>query len=163
MRQNWTWRHYRVDQMILGQNLFKGSEAKDVEIEDKNSFRSQRIQGDRQAWRCHLCQRNKKILKACGLVNFCKLNFTSVRERGLQEIQSSGQSWVALKEEVFGRARARPTKSIYCVLGINLSRNEFWTQPQSLCTKYPSSWKEYPPQRISLWCLDWWLHCREKE
>lgn len=67
----------------------------------------------------------KNILKACGLVNFCKLNFTSVRERGLQEIQSSGQSWVALKEEVFGRARARPTKSIYCVLGINLSRNEF--------------------------------------
>lgn len=49
MRQNWTWRHYRVDQMILGQNLFKGSEAKDVRIEDKNSFRSQRIQGDRQA------------------------------------------------------------------------------------------------------------------
>lgn len=33
--------------MILGQNLFEGSEAKDVCVEDMNSFRNQRIQGDR--------------------------------------------------------------------------------------------------------------------
>lgn len=36
-----------VDQMILGQNLFKGSEAKDVCDEEMNSYRNQRIQGAR--------------------------------------------------------------------------------------------------------------------
>lgn len=67
--------------MILGQNLFKGSEAKDACDEDMNSYRNQRIQGARDVTHTPKKQTLKSFLKATELGNFYTLNFTLVRER----------------------------------------------------------------------------------
>lgn len=66
--------------MILGQNLFKGSEAKDVCDETMNFYRNQRIQGARDVTQTPKKQTNID-LKATELGNFYKLNFTLIRER----------------------------------------------------------------------------------
>lgn len=70
---------YAVDQVILVQNLFNGSEAKDVGVEDMNSFIIQRIQRDRDATLTP--NEQKQSLKATELGNFRKLNFTPTGER----------------------------------------------------------------------------------
>lgn len=70
-----------VNQRILGQNLFKGSEKKDVCDEDMNSYRNQRTPGPKEVIHTLKKQILKIFLKATELGNFYKLNFTSIRER----------------------------------------------------------------------------------